>query len=90
MIVIGIFAVISAVCYSALTQYISVTEKLEQKEQNQQKLQKLFTLMEKDFRYIVNRSVRDEYGDEEPAFELDRNSEINGEFVTIYNYSPRL
>ena len=87
IIVIGIFAILSSISYTALTQYISVTEKLEEKEAFQQRLQSLFTIMEKDFRYIVNRSVRDEFGDGEPAFELDKSSDISGEkvrFTTIY------
>jgi len=81
LIVVGIFAIISAVSYSALSQYIRVSEKLELKQQQMQNLQRAFSLMERDFRYMVSRSVRDEYGNNEPAFLSEYANGLPGETV---------
>jgi len=87
LIVIGIFAVISMVSYSSLTQYITVSEKLEQNTLQIQRLQKTFTLLERDLRYMVNRPVRDEYGDVEDAFLIEYVNGLPGEqlrFTTLH------
>lgn len=87
LIVIGIFAVISAVSFATLTQYISVNEKLEKNAIETSRLQKAFTLLERDLRYMVDRTVRDEYGDTEGAFITNYANGFPGEqirFTTIH------
>jgi general secretion pathway protein J len=87
LIVIGIFAVISMVSYTSLSQYINVSEKLEQNSLQIQRLQKAFTLLERDLRYMVNRPVRDEYGDAEDAFLIEYVNGLPGEqlrFTTVH------
>jgi general secretion pathway protein J len=83
LIVIGIFAVITSISYGALTQYIEVSEKLSASQLKIERMQRALTLMERDFRYMVNRSVRDEYGDRKNAFLVDDNDKLDGEFVRL-------
>ena len=87
LIVIGIFAVISMVSYTSLSQYINVSEKLEQNSLQIQRLQKAFTLLDRDLRYMINRPVRDEYGDVEDAFLIEYVNGLPGEqlrFTTVH------
>jgi len=81
LIVVAIFAVITSIGYVVLTQYISTTEKLELNQIRIQKLQQTFSLLEKDFRYIQSRSVRNEFGDFEASFAIENSSQIPGELI---------
>lgn len=71
MVSIGIFAVIATICYATLSQYLTVRDGVEKNRAALQSLQRTFTLLERDLRFMLARSVRDEYGDPESAFLLD-------------------
>jgi len=68
MVSIGVFAVIATICFATLSQYLKVREGVEMHRKALQELQRAFTLVERDLRFAVNRPVRDEYGEPEPAF----------------------
>ncbi len=87
LIVVGIFAVLSSISFTTLSQYINATEKLAKNDQEVRRLQKTFTLLERDLRYLVPRSVRDEYSDTESAFLVNYANGLHGEqirFTTIH------
>ena len=68
MIAVAVFAVISGICFAALSQYLKVREGIDKSYAEMQQLQQTFALIERDLRFMVNRPVRDEYGDIEHAF----------------------
>lgn len=65
---IAIFALIAAISYSALNNFLDARAHLNSENERVRALQAMFVLLEQDLRYAVNRPVRDEYGDAEPAF----------------------
>lgn len=71
MVSIGVFAVIATICYATLSQYLRVRDGVETHRRALQELQRAFTLVERDLRFAVDRPVRDEYGEPEPAFLLN-------------------
>lgn len=68
VIAISIFAVIAAICYSALNNFLDARAHINEENEKIRQLQRVFVLLEQDLRYAVNRPVRNEYGDLEPAF----------------------
>lgn len=65
---IGIFAIIAAISYSALNGFLDARAHINSQNDRLRALQTMFVLLEQDLRYAVDRPVRDEYGDAEPAF----------------------
>lgn len=65
---IAIFAIIAAISYSALNNFLDARAHITAENERTRALQTMFVLLEQDLRYAVDRSVRDEYGDSEPAF----------------------
>lgn len=68
VVAIGIFAIIAAISYSALNNFLDARAHINSENERLRALQTMFVLLEQDLRYAVNRTVRDEYGDVEPAF----------------------
>lgn len=68
VVAIAIFAIIAAISYSALNNFLDARARINAKNEQLRALQTMFVLLEQDLRYAVDRSVRDEYGDVEPAF----------------------
>ncbi len=87
MVAVGVFAVIATICYATLSQYLKVREGLEVNQRELQHLQRTFTLLERDLRYMVNRPVRGEYGDIEAAY-IGEAGSINGELFRITISEP--
>lgn len=87
MVSVGVFAVIATICYATLSQYLKVREGLEVNHRELQLIQRTFTLLERDLRYMVNRPVRAEYGDSEAAF-LSEIGAIEGELFRITVSEP--
>ncbi|HEC13870.1 MAG TPA: type II secretion system protein GspJ [Acidiferrobacteraceae bacterium] len=67
VIAIAIFAVIATVSYASLSQFLDTYEYLTQRGEKTKGLQQTFALLAQDFHYSADRSVRDEYGDRQPA-----------------------
>ena len=88
LIAIAIFSILVAICYSVLSQYIQVDEKIEQKSSQLQQLQKAFNILERDLRYVVDRGVRDEIGQNEPAFIVEYSNGIAGEILRFTTSRP--
>jgi len=67
VVAIGVFAVIAAISYGSLNRFLAAREMITDRNQTLSALQITMTLLEYDFRYAVNRPVRDGFGDDEPA-----------------------
>lgn len=65
VVAIGIFAIIAAISYSSLNQFVSARDMIESKQEELAALQMTMTLIGRDVRFMLNRPVRDSYGDEE-------------------------
>lgn len=65
VVAIGIFAIIAAISYSGLNQFIDTRETIESRNGKLAALQMTMTLMARDVRFMLNRPVRDGYGDDE-------------------------
>lgn len=68
IVAIGIFAIIAAISYSALNNFLDARAHINNENERLRALQTMFVLLEQDLRYAVNRTVRNEFGDLEPAF----------------------
>lgn len=65
VVAIGIFAIIAVISYSSLVQFIDTRETIESRHEELAALQMTMTLIGRDARFMINRPVRDSYGDEE-------------------------
>ena len=88
LIAVAIFAVISMISYSTLSQYLIVRERLDENYQAVQRLQRSFTLLERDLRYISDRPVRDELGENEQAFMFENEYGLSGEILRLTTVLP--
>lgn len=68
VVAIGIFAVIAAISYGSLNNFLDARAQIDERREDIQALQTAMALMEMDFRYAVDRGVRDQFGDTEAAF----------------------
>ena len=68
LISIVIFGLVAAMAYSGLNNVLLVRTQTEARTQELYKLQMAMTLMERDIEQIVDRPVRDEYGEPQAAF----------------------
>ncbi|MBX2869252.1 MAG: type II secretion system minor pseudopilin GspJ [Acidiferrobacterales bacterium] len=87
LVAIGIFAVISSISYATLSQFLKVRDGVEDSLQEMRELQQTFTLFERDFRFMVSRPVRDEYGDLEQAVLFDGGG-LEGELIRMTVSEP--
>jgi general secretion pathway protein J len=87
MVSVGIFAVIATICFATLSQYLRVREVVAANDLEMRQLQRMFTLIERDLRFMVNRPVRDEYGDTENAY-ISAGVSSDGELFRITVSEP--
>jgi general secretion pathway protein J len=83
LVVIGIFSVISIVSFTMLSQYLDTTQRLEEKIHSLQRLQRTFTLLEKDLRYVIDRDTRISTGETEPAIIVEYSAGLPGEILRL-------
>ena len=83
LVVVGIFSVISIVSFTMLSQYLDTTERLEEKMHGLQRLQRTFTLLEKDLRYVIDRDTRISTGEIEPAIIVEYSAGLPGEILRL-------
>jgi len=76
LISISVFAILSAMAYSGLQAIIDAKQITEKQEDRLVELQTAFMLIGRDLEQTVSRSVRDGFGDEQPAMQ-------GGEFGTV-------
>lgn len=89
VVAIGIFAIIAAISYAALNNFLDAREQLTARRADIQGLQSALVLLERDLRYAVNRPVRNQFGDPEPAFfGGDDTLGDNGELLRLTSAQP--
>ena len=86
--VIGVFSVLAAVCYVTLTQYLNTSEALSARIEKVNKLDRMFSLLERDLRYAVDRPGRSESSGVEPAMILYNGRGIPGEIIRFTTMTP--
>lgn len=63
MVAIAIFALIAAIAFPALIQFLDIRERVSKKNDSIAALQKTFLFMSRDLSYAVNRLGKDEFGE---------------------------
>lgn len=69
LVALAIFAVIIVMAYGGLNTVLQVHSHLEQQGIQLAQLQIAFTWLERDLEQIIDRSIRDEYGDKQSAIQ---------------------
>ena len=88
LIVVGVFSMISAACYSAISQYINISEALESRAKMIQRLDRMFLLIDRDIRYAIPRSVRRDVDTQEPSFISLNTDGLPGEVIRMTSAYP--
>jgi general secretion pathway protein J len=89
VIAIAIFGIIATVGYGSLIRFLDHGEILARHDERLRQLQLGFGLLERDIRYLVNRPVRNEYGDEEAALISNSYSPpVPGELLRLTTSAP--
>jgi len=88
LIVVGVFSMISAACYSAISQYINISEALESRAKMIQRLDRMFLLIDRDIRYAIPRSVRRDVDTQEPSFISLNTDGLPGEVMRMTSAYP--
>lgn len=63
MVAIAIFALLAAITFPALIQFLDIRERVNQKNESIKALQKTFLFMSRDLNAAVNRLAKNEYGE---------------------------
>ncbi len=88
-IAIGIFAIIAVIAYGALIQFLNTRDNLSERHGDLRELQFLFSLVEQDFRFMTDRSVRDDFGDTELAVVASSGGDLeDGELIRFTTALP--
>lgn len=87
LVAVGVFAVVSTICFATASQYLDVREAIADTQRDLRGLQRAFTMMERDLRFMVDRPVRDGYGDREAAW-LPGDGSVSGELFRITVSEP--
>jgi general secretion pathway protein J len=82
VVAIAIFAVIATISYASLNRFLDSSELLETEIRELRQLEKAFTMLARDMRFVSSRSVRDEYGDPEPVLMVN-NPNVAGELLRL-------
>ena len=88
LVAISVFAIIAALSFAALSQYIRVSEGLEARQQQITRIQTAISRLERDMRYAVDRTVRAEVGWAEPGLVVDNPYGLDGEFIRVTTVEP--
>lgn len=67
LVALAVFSVLSVMAYSGLRVLMVTRDSTDQRSQQLAQVQTAFLLMQQDLEQMVPRSVRNEYGDREPA-----------------------
>lgn len=67
LVALAVFAVLSVMAYGGLRSVLNGKEHVEQQAARLSQLQTAFTIMERDVEQALGRSIRDSYGDVQPA-----------------------
>ncbi len=89
IVAIGIFAVIAAISYGTLDQFLINREVIGEHRDQLRRIQTAMTLLEQDFRYASLRPVRDGFGDVQPPLVSGPGLEIGpGEVARLTTAQP--
>lgn len=80
IVAIGVFAVIAVTSYASLNRFLDHRDILQAEMDKMKELQLAFSLLQQDMHFITARSVRDAYGDLEPALMIN-NENVSGELL---------
>ena len=84
LVAMSIFALISVMAYSGLNSVMKARLILEQNMDRLSQIQKTMLFMVRDFSHVVNRSVRDEYGDSQKALSgSNLNAGLNSPIIEL-------
>ena len=64
VVAVAIFALITAITFPALMQFLEARERIEERNQQILAIQKVFLFLQKDLRYTLGRKLKNDYGDE--------------------------
>lgn len=89
VVAIGIFSIVAAISYASLNRFLDARDIISLRQAQLRSLQSAMTLMEQDMRFMVNRPVRDGFGDEEGALVSAGALELAaGEIVRLTTSQP--
>lgn len=76
LVALAIFAMVSIIAYSGLRTVLNARDVTDAHSRRLTELEKAFTLMQRDFDQVVDRPVRDQYGDEKASFLSENPGEV--------------
>lgn len=74
VVALAVFAVVGTMAFTGLNAILKQQAGLQQRSEQIKDLQLALKYLERDISQIIPRAVRDQYGDEQPAFSADENS----------------
>lgn len=83
IVAIGIFSVIATIGYASLNRFLDEQDEIALRIDHLRQLQSAFSIIEQDMHFLTARSVRDGYGDVEPALFIDALQSVPGELLRI-------
>jgi general secretion pathway protein J len=89
VVAIAIFSVIAIVSYASLSRFLNTYETLGARDAKFREVELSFARLARDFRYSADRSVRDEYGDNQPALLVEPDQPpVSGEMMRLTVSAP--
>ena len=76
LVALAIFALVSVIAYSGLHTVLNARDVTDQHSRRMTELEKAFSLMQRDFEQVVDRPIRDQYGDEKASFLSENPGEL--------------
>ena len=89
VVAIGIFSVIAAISYASIDRFLDIRTTIKLRHDQLRLLQRTMGLMEMDMRFMLNRPVRDGFGDDEASLISFGNLALDeGELVRLTTSQP--
>ena len=88
LIALGIFSIVSVMAYSGLQSIIIDDERIEYHSKQLISLQRVFMTLGQDISLLTGRTIRDRYGDIQPAFVASELGEYRIEFTKSSWFNP--
>lgn len=89
LIALMITAIVGAMSYAGLDAAIDALENQEKHQEELNELNTLFAIMGRDFRQVISRSVRDEFGETEAAFYAEDDAFVTLKLTRLGWRNPR-
>jgi general secretion pathway protein J len=90
IVAISIFAIISAITFSSLDNFLDGHEVLQERLDELKQLQSAMTIIERDMRFLINRPVRNGYGDTVDALMVDLDQEESNNILEVTVALPNM